>query len=32
MENQRHPLLPFTMETALQKVQVAEDALNTQKP
>jgi uncharacterized protein len=29
---QRHPLPPFTMETALQKVQVAEDAWNTKDP
>ncbi|HEY0245651.1 MAG TPA: hypothetical protein VGC01_08820 [Mucilaginibacter sp.] len=26
MENKRFPLPPFTMETALQKVQAAEDA------
>ncbi|MBP7644978.1 MAG: DUF1348 family protein, partial [Saprospiraceae bacterium] len=29
MENQRPPLPPFTMETALQKVQMAEDAWNS---
>ncbi|MDI1318325.1 nuclear transport factor 2 family protein [Flavobacterium sp.] len=29
MELQRHPLPPFTMETALQKVQLAEDAWNS---
>jgi uncharacterized protein len=29
---QRHPLPPFTMETALQKVQMAEEAWNTQDP
>jgi len=29
---QRHPLPPFTMETALQKVQLAEDAWNSQDP
>jgi len=32
MENQRFPLPPFTMETALQKVQAAEDAWNTRDP
>lgn len=32
MELQRHPLPPFTMETALQKVQIAEDAWNTKDP
>ncbi len=32
MEQQRHPLPPFTMETALQKVQAAEDAWNTKDP
>ncbi|MFH7012150.1 DUF1348 family protein [Flavobacterium sp. FlaQc-52] len=32
MEPQRHPLPPFTMETALQKVQIAEDAWNTKDP
>ncbi|MBC8112688.1 MAG: nuclear transport factor 2 family protein [Verrucomicrobia bacterium] len=32
MENQRLPLPPFTMETALQKVQLAEDAWNTKDP
>ena len=32
MENQRPPLLPFTMETALQKVQMAEDAWNSKDP
>jgi uncharacterized protein len=29
---QRHPLPPFTLETALQKVQMAEDAWNTRDP
>ncbi|HEY6900342.1 MAG TPA: nuclear transport factor 2 family protein [Puia sp.] len=29
---QRHPLPPFTRETAIQKVQMAEDAWNTQNP
>jgi hypothetical protein len=29
---QRHPLPPFTMETALQKVQMAEDAWNSNDP
>lgn len=28
----RHPLPPFTMETAMQKVQLAEDAWNSQDP
>jgi hypothetical protein len=28
----KHPLPPFTMETALQKVQMAEDAWNTKDP
>jgi hypothetical protein len=32
MENQRPPLPPFTMETALQKVQAAEDAWNSKDP
>ena len=32
METKRHPLPPFTMETALQKVQAAEDAWNTKNP
>jgi uncharacterized protein len=32
MEQPRHPLPPFTMETALQKVQAAEDAWNTKDP
>ena len=32
MEEIRHPLPPFTMETALQKVQLAEDAWNTRNP
>ena len=32
MESQRHPLPPFTLETALQKVQAAEDAWNTRDP
>jgi nuclear transport factor 2 (NTF2) superfamily protein len=29
---QKHPLPPFTMETALQKVQMAEDAWNSKDP
>lgn len=29
---QKHPLPPFTMETALQKVQAAEDAWNSKDP
>jgi nuclear transport factor 2 (NTF2) superfamily protein len=29
---QKHPLPPFTMETALQKVQLAEDAWNSKDP
>ena len=29
---QRHPLPPYTMETALQKVQMAEDAWNSKDP
>lgn len=32
MENKRYPLPPFTLETALQKVQAAEDAWNTKDP
>ncbi|WP_298220540.1 nuclear transport factor 2 family protein [Flavobacterium sp.] len=32
MENQRLPLPPFTLETAKQKVQLAEDAWNTKDP
>jgi nuclear transport factor 2 (NTF2) superfamily protein len=32
MEEKRHPLPPFTMETALQKVQLAEDAWNSRDP
>jgi nuclear transport factor 2 (NTF2) superfamily protein len=32
MENKRFPIPPFTMETALQKVQAAEDAWNTRDP
>lgn len=32
MENQRHPLPPFTLETALQKVQAAEIAWNSTDP
>ncbi len=28
----KHPLPPFTMETALQKVQLAEDAWNSKDP
>lgn len=29
---QRHPLPPFTLETALKKVQLAEDAWNSKDP
>ncbi len=29
---QKHPLPPFTYETAIQKVQLAEDAWNSQDP
>jgi len=32
MEEKRYPLPPFNMETALQKVQAAEDAWNTKDP
>ncbi|MCK9404426.1 MAG: nuclear transport factor 2 family protein [Chitinophagaceae bacterium] len=32
MENKRLPVPPFSMETALQKVQAAEDAWNTKDP
>ncbi len=32
MENRRFPVPPFTMETALQKVQLAEDAWNSRDP
>ena len=32
MENQRLPLPPFTLESALQKVQLAEDAWNSKDP
>ena len=32
MEEKRYPLPPFNMETALQKVQAAEDAWNTRDP
>jgi nuclear transport factor 2 (NTF2) superfamily protein len=32
MENQRLPLPPFTLESALQKVQLAEDAWNSRDP
>ena len=32
MENKRFPIPPFTLETALQKVQAAEDAWNTRDP
>jgi uncharacterized protein len=32
METKRHPLPPFTLETARQKVQAAEDAWNTKDP
>jgi nuclear transport factor 2 (NTF2) superfamily protein len=31
-EDKKYPLPPFTMETALQKVQLAEDAWNSQDP
>jgi len=29
---QKHPLPPFTLETAVQKIQMAEDAWNSQDP
>ena len=29
---QKHPLPPFTLETALKKIQLAEDAWNSQDP
>lgn len=29
---QKHPLPPFTLETALEKIQLAEDAWNSQNP
>ena len=32
MEDKKFPLPPFTMETALEKVQIAEDAWNTKDP
>ena len=32
MENKRFPVPPFTIETALQKVQMAEDAWNSKDP
>ncbi|MBC8032682.1 MAG: nuclear transport factor 2 family protein [Chitinophagaceae bacterium] len=32
MEDKRLPVPPFTLETALQKVQAAEDAWNTKDP
>jgi uncharacterized protein len=32
MENKRPPLPPFTLATALEKVQLAEDAWNTKDP
>jgi uncharacterized protein len=32
MEEQKHPLPPFTMDTAMQKVQMAEDAWNSKDP
>jgi len=32
MKTKRYPLPPFTLETALQKVQAAEDAWNTKDP
>ncbi|HEY0666542.1 MAG TPA: DUF1348 family protein, partial [Sphingobacteriaceae bacterium] len=32
MEKQRIPVPPFTFETAVQKIQLAEDAWNTKNP
>lgn len=32
MDEKRYPLPPFNMETAMQKVQAAEDAWNTKDP
>ena len=32
MEEKKYPLPPFTLETALQKVQLAEDAWNSRDP
>lgn len=32
MENRKLPLPPFTVETALEKVQIAEDAWNSEDP
>ena len=32
MKEQKHPLPPFTLETAKQKVQMAEDAWNSKDP
>ncbi|KAA0128969.1 nuclear transport factor 2 family protein [Chryseobacterium sp. SN22] len=32
MMEQKHPLPPFTFETALEKIQLAEDAWNSQDP
>ncbi|OCA70087.1 DUF4440 domain-containing protein [Chryseobacterium arthrosphaerae] len=32
MMEQKHPLPPFTLETAKQKIQLAEDAWNSQDP
>lgn len=32
MEQKRFPLPPFTLETAIQKIQIAEDAWNTKNP
>lgn len=32
MEEKRHPLPPFTVETAKQKIQMAEDAWNSRDP
>lgn len=29
---QKHPLPPFTLETAIEKIQMAEDAWNSQNP
>lgn len=32
MDNKKYPIPPFTLDTALQKVQMAEDAWNTKDP
>ena len=32
MEEKKYPLPPFTLETAIEKVQKAEDAWNTKDP